>query len=440
MFFILAFLLLCVLIHLEFKNHSEMAQSDIQIISHIDLPVELSTTDAFILSKINTYMYEQLSNYSFEDLPGYSIVAEKILVDHIDLKKDSLSYELEIAFELTRTEGLVKAAKLTLNLKAVVQTSISIEDMTKVNFQNKVLNVNILNTSKIQWGFLSLSPSKLLNYFVKKQIPRIESSLDHKMKSVARESFAVDKLTAELNEMDYFKNLGLKCFVEIRNLHFDVLESTEDKINVTARVEAGIVLDDLPQESHLDRVSQNAESGSTNSLFIVSEVFLNRFILVGLDGKCIELDKYSIELRNTSVSIVENTLTIYSVLSGDFNGVVEISGKPVVDIHASILKLDINEIKIETSNILTKALVSLLKKRIQTEIQKVFKLNWNEQLPLINRLVNTQLKLEDRFGLESKILIKRLDIYNLVCLQGRLEIKFGISPILHIYSKPGVEN
>ena len=440
MFFILAFLLLCVLIHFEFKNRSEMAQSDIQIISHIDLPVELSTTDAFILSKVNAYVSDQLSNYNFEDLPGYSIVVEKILVEHIDLSTDSVKYELEIEIELTQRKGFAKAAKLKLSLKAVVQTSISIEGLTKVYFQNKILNVNILDTSKIQWGFLSLSPTRLLNYYVKKQIPRIESSMDQKMTRIARESFTVDKLMDELNEIEYLKILGIKCFVEIRKLHFDVLESTIGKINVTARVEAGIVLDDMPQASRLDRVSRNAESGSTNSLFIVSEVFLNRFILVGLEGKCIELDKYSIELRNTSVSIVENALTIHSVLSGDFNGVVEISGKPVVDMHASILKLDINEIKIETSNILTKALVSLLKKRIQTEIQKVFKLNWNEQLPLINRLVNTQIKLEDSFGLESKISIKRLDIYDLVCLQGELEIKFGISPVLHLNGKLGVEN
>jgi len=161
-------------------------------------------------------------------------------------------------------------------------------------------------------------------------------------------------------------------------------------------------------------------------------IAVEKLILNLLKNQEFEFKGQEIKVEKIKINGYGNKLNIKALLSGAFDGKMDLVGKPIFDREQQVIQLTQVNIDLEGSNFLSKTIVVFLGSYIEQKITPFLQFSLKNQINPLNQLLNY---IPLKYGLLANAKITDLDIPDIQVMNDKLILHLSLKGNLNLSLK-----
>ncbi len=387
-------------------------------------PLSQLTIDASINREnlnrfVNTSIEEILAKQSAVNLEGFDVRFSKYDEVNVGLTGKTVSTKLPINLSISKD---VVIGKITAKgaLQLFLSTEINIDEYWNLSTITKVIDYEWLEPLKLVSGF-GISLESMANNILDSSIDKITNEIDQQIRSKVS---LPNLLRANMHQIEGPFALA-KLSKEKLNIawsDFTVEPATNSlgNINLKLGARAAMQLNEQSTKRAMDELPslawQQMLAGERNLIKLplnLSMDSLNNIIKEKVVGQVLDQGNKRIKIEAVSIAEKSSMLYLSSLLSGDYNGTMEMACRPLYDAKANKFNLNELSLKFTSKNKLKQVGLNLFKGRIKKEIEKSILLELDGMRDMLKPLINQQLaSIEQQRGVKLMLDLDKIELGN----------------------------
>ena len=355
---------------------------------------------------------------------GFEVEILNLSHAKLEVQGKQVLTELPLQINLTKETFLMDMA-VDGKLEVTFITDLEIDSSWNLKTETSLEDYEWIEKPELSLGSLNISIKSLTNLIIEKYKEELETQIDKTILEQFQLKRQVEKMMLLIKDPILIDST-LSKWVNLRadSIELSQIENRRDFFIGHVSVFGKSSILDNNKDNNLTNASlpqfKWAQPDNLNSqlrlYFDLPYDKLNEFLNENYANQPLENDGKEIVLSNILLNNESGQLILEADVSGDFNGTVRLQGDPVFDSQNQRLITEDIEIDFQTSNILHKAGIWIMKGKINKTLSSMLNFSLKDKVDDIQNSIDNQVKeLRTEFGIDitcdiNEILFEQLEL------------------------------
>jgi uncharacterized protein DUF4403 len=377
------------------------------------LPIKLSKQNIewTINQLIEGVVYED-SNMDKDNMMIKAVKREAIT---ITFDEKTIQYRVALNIWVKKNIGLATTVEARGDIAVDFSTVYKVNREWQINTETEVSDYEWLKKPKVRVGFFDIPIKSIANKIVERSKNLISESLDLQLanrfnlyKIMTKGWDLLQKPIRVSREYDLWIKVS-PGFLSMTPLVIDG-DQIQAKVLLKANINAFVGEKPLVQ-NEVDLPAFNYSNFADEDFSIELPTFIHykeieKLAKQYLIGKTFTSKRRSITVEDISIRGLEEKVLFILRLTGSYNGIINVLGKPVFDKNNTMLEFEEFEFELETKNVLLQSLGWLFYKRLNRKLKETIRFPIKGMLVELRRRIEDELtnyKINNNFFLSGEI-------------------------------------